>query len=101
MDASSFRDAVFEVHGHGRRRGHYFLDAEGESFRGRHVQIAGRRLLSFGSCSYLGLEFDLRLIAGGAEGYRRYGSQTSYSRGYLSCPLYRELEEDLFPRIFG
>lgn len=101
MDASSFRDAVFEVHEHGRNRGHYFLDAAGESFHGRTMEIAGRRLLSFGSCSYLGLEFDDRLVNGGAEGYRRYGSQTSYSRGYLSCPLYRELEEDLFPQIFG
>jgi 7-keto-8-aminopelargonate synthetase-like enzyme len=101
MDASSFRDAVFRVHAHGRERGHYFLSAQDERFTDRHIQVKGQKLLSFGSCSYLGLEFDPRLIEGGAEGYRRYGSQTSYSRGYLSCPLYEELELELFPRLFG
>lgn len=100
MDASSFRDAVYRVHDHGRQRGHYFLAANDPQFTDRHIHVHGRRLLSFGSCSYLGLEFDQRLIEGGAEGFRRYGSQTSYSRGYLSCPLYEELEEDLFPKIF-
>ena len=100
MDASSFRDAVFRVHDHGRQRGHYFLSAQNSKFVNRHIHVSGRDLLSFGSCSYLGLEFDPRLIRGGAEGFERYGSQTSYSRGYLSCPLYEELEQDLFPRIF-
>ncbi|MCY1061607.1 bifunctional aminotransferase class I/II-fold pyridoxal phosphate-dependent enzyme/GNAT family N-acetyltransferase [Nannocystis sp. SCPEA4] len=101
MDASSFREAIFQVHSHGRDRGHYFLSAEDERFDDRHISVAGKRLLSFGSCSYLGLEFDPRLIDGGVEAYRRYGTQTSFSRGYLSCPLYPELEEDLLPRIFG
>ncbi|MCY1065145.1 bifunctional aminotransferase class I/II-fold pyridoxal phosphate-dependent enzyme/GNAT family N-acetyltransferase [Nannocystis sp. RBIL2] len=101
MDASSFREAIFQVHSHGRDRGHYFLAAEDPRFDDRHISVAGKRLLSFGSCSYLGLEFDPRLIDGGVEAYRRYGTQTSFSRGYLSCPLYPELEEDLLPRIFG
>ncbi|UQA62039.1 aminotransferase class I/II-fold pyridoxal phosphate-dependent enzyme [Polyangium aurulentum] len=101
MEASGFREAVFQIHRQGRERGHYFLMAEDERLSGRSMQIDGRRLLSFGSCSYLGLEFDPRLVEGAVEAYRRYGSQTSYSRGYLSCPLYRELEEDLLPRIFG
>jgi len=101
MDASSFREAIFQVHSHGRDRGHYFLSAEDERFSDRHISVAGQRLLSFGSCSYLGLEFDPRLIDGGVEAYRRYGTQTSFSRGYLSCPLYPELEDDLLPRLFG
>ncbi|MFY0534287.1 hypothetical protein [Nannocystis pusilla] len=101
MDASSFREAIFQVHSHGRDRGHYFLAAEDPRFDDRHISVAGKRLLSFGSCSYLGLEFDPRLIDGGVEAYRRYGTRTSFSRGYLSCPLYPELEEDLLPRIFG
>jgi len=101
MDASNFRDAVFQVHYQGRRRGHYFLAAEDERFEGRTIHVAGRTLLSFGSCSYLGLEFDPRIVDGAVDAYRRYGSQTSYSRGYLSSPLYAELEESLLPRIFG
>ena len=100
MDASGFRDAVARVHSAGRQRGHYFLRAQDERFEGRTLTINDRQLLSFGSCSYLGLEFDPRLIRAGAEAYQRYGSQTSYSRGYLSNPLYEQLERDLLPRIF-
>src|SRR5687767_14656182 len=101
MDSSTFRDAVFQVHRQGRDRGHYFLNAEDERFEDRFIQVAGKRLLSFGSCSYLGLEFDPRIVEGGIEAYRRYGSQTSFSRGYLSSPLYQTLEEELLPAIFG
>ncbi|MBL8685835.1 MAG: aminotransferase class I/II-fold pyridoxal phosphate-dependent enzyme [Myxococcales bacterium] len=101
MDASGFRDAVARVHSAGRERGHYFLRASDERFVGRSLTINERALLSFGSCSYLGLEFDPRLIRAGAEAFERFGSQTSYSRGYLSNPLYERLELDLLPRIFG
>ncbi|HWB81915.1 MAG TPA: aminotransferase class I/II-fold pyridoxal phosphate-dependent enzyme [Nannocystaceae bacterium] len=101
MDASTFRDAVFQVHRQGRERGHYFLVAEDARFGDRTITVGGRRLLSFGSCSYLGLEFDDRLLDGAVDAYRRYRSQTSYSRGYLSCPLYSQLEEELLPAIFG
>lgn len=101
MDSSAFREAVFQIHKQGRDRGHYFLTAQDESFRGRMIQVDGRRLLSFGSCSYLGLEFDPRLVEGGAQAYARYGSQTSFSRGYLSSPLYDRLENELLPALFG
>lgn len=69
--------------------------------RGRTMRLLGQELVSFGSCSYLGLEFDERLIRGGQEAYERFGSQNSYSRGYVSNPLYRELEEHLLREIFG
>ncbi len=100
MDASKLRRAVYEIHDQGRRRGHYFQVAEDERFVGRRLRLAGRDLVSFGSCSYLGLEFDPRLIEGAREAYRRFGAQTSYSRGYLSCPLYEVLERELLPQVF-
>ena len=101
MDASKLRQAVFEIHDQGRRRGHYFQVAEDERFVGRRLRLAGRDLVSFGSCSYLGLEFDPRLVEGAKDAYGRFGAQTSYSRGYLSCPLYEELERELLPQVFG
>jgi 7-keto-8-aminopelargonate synthetase-like enzyme len=101
MDASVFREAIFQTHLQGRERGHYFLRSDDELIRDRHITVDGRRLLSFGSCSYLGLEFDDRLVEGATDAVRRFRSQTSYSRGYLSCPLYHALEEDLLPRVFG
>src|SRR6185437_15026683 len=62
MDSSAFRDAVYQIHKQGRERGHYFLTAEDERFTGRTIHVGGRRLLSFGSCSYLGLELDPRVV---------------------------------------
>jgi 7-keto-8-aminopelargonate synthetase-like enzyme len=101
MDASKLREAVFEIHSQGRRRGHYFQVAEDDTFDGRRLRLGGRDLVSFGSCSYLGLEFDPRLREGIHDAVRRFGAQTSYSRGYLSCPLYEALERELLPQVFG
>lgn len=101
MDSSTFRDAVYKIHMQGRERGHYFLTADDTRFVDRYLDVGGQRLLSFGSCSYLGLEFDSRIIESAIDAYQRYGSQTSFSRGYLSSALYPRLEEDLFPQIFG
>ncbi|MAG31061.1 MAG: hypothetical protein CL908_09255 [Deltaproteobacteria bacterium] len=66
--------------------------AEDVRSNGRHVRIRGRDLLNFGSCSYLGLELDPRLIEGSIHALRAHGIETSSSRGYLSSPLYAELE---------
>jgi 7-keto-8-aminopelargonate synthetase-like enzyme len=64
-------------------------------FDGRTVSLDGRPVLNFGSCSYLGLEFDPRLQAGVCEAVRRYGTQFSSSRIYLQALLYAELERCL------
>jgi 7-keto-8-aminopelargonate synthetase-like enzyme len=74
--------------------------AEDEFFTGRTFQLAGRDLIHFGSCSYLGLELDPRLIDAGIDALRRYGAHFSSSRSYISCPLYRDLEERL-ERLFA
>lgn len=66
-----------------------------EAVDGRCVRLDGRDLVHFGSCSYLGLERDPRLIEGATSALSRFGSYLSCSRVYLSLPLYRELEERL------
>jgi 7-keto-8-aminopelargonate synthetase-like enzyme len=64
-------------------------------YDGRHVDIAGQRLLNFGSCSYLGLEQRPELKEGASRALERFGTQFSYSRAYLELPLYRQLEDVL------
>jgi 7-keto-8-aminopelargonate synthetase-like enzyme len=59
---------------------------------GRTLRFDGRSVLNFGSCGYLGLEFDPRLRAGVCEAVRRYGTQFSSSRIYVQAPPYVELE---------
>ena len=66
--------------------------AEDDRFDGRIVTLNGRRLVNFGSCSYLGLETDARLKTAACEAVLRYGVQFSSSRAYVAAPLYRELE---------
>ena len=62
---------------------------------GRCVELDGRKLYSFGSCSYLGLERRPELRAAAAAAVDEYGTQFSFSRAYLECALYQELESNL------
>ena len=66
----------------------------------QHCYDVGRPVLNFGSCGYLGLEFDPRLQAGVSEAVRRYGTQFASSRIYMQAPPYAELEHCL-GEIFG
>ena len=57
-------------------------------------------VVSFSSCSYLGLELHPAVIEGAIRATQRYGTQFSCSRGYLSAPIYAVIEEQL-AQIFG
>ena len=95
MNNSEYLSTVEAIHEEARRRGVSFRVCEDEALRGRTVQLNGRELCSFSSCSYLGLEFHPALIEGTIDAVRRYGTQFSSSRGYLSAPPYQELESRL------
>lgn len=73
-------------------RGIFHLNAENEHCDGRQLTINGKSLVTFGSCSYLGLETDVRLKTAACEAVLRYGTQFSSSRAYVSGPLYTRLE---------
>ncbi|HVZ34517.1 MAG TPA: aminotransferase class I/II-fold pyridoxal phosphate-dependent enzyme, partial [Polyangiaceae bacterium] len=75
--------------------------AEDDRFDGRSITLQGRRIVNFGSCSYLGLETDARLKTAACEAVLRYGVQFSTSRAYIAAPLYREFEELLSEMIGG
>lgn len=64
------------------------------------IPVNGNELINFGSCSYLGLEFDERLKNAAKSALDCYGTQFSASRAYMSCGLYDELEEK-FQHIFN
>src|SRR5690349_1896601 len=99
METSELIETIETLHADARRRRLFFQNATDGTLRGRAVKVNGRKLLSFGSCSYLGLEFHPILIAGACDAAVRFGTQFSCSRGYLSAPLYEELE-DTFGKIF-
>src|SRR5688572_23501395 len=68
---------------------------------GRLVAVQGRRLVNFGSCSYLGLETDRRIKRAACEAMSRYGVVFSSSRAYLSVPLYAHFEALLVQMLGG
>lgn len=76
-----------------RKAGIVQLTLEDEWLDGRFIQINHQRCINFASCSYLGLEHDPRLIEGVIMAARRYGSQFSASRAFLSVTLYRDVEK--------
>ena len=76
----------------GIARGLGYLTAEDAAIDGRLITVRGRRLVTFGSCSYMGLETDPRLKNAACDAVARYGVQFASSRAYVSCPPYAELE---------
>lgn len=93
-------DAISTIVADLEARGIVLRTAEDSTLNGRTVRIDGRECVNFGSCSYFGLELDPRVRAEAIESVKKYGTQFSSSRSYLSAPPYRELEE-LLDRLFG
>ncbi len=84
----------------GQHAGILHQTAENASLSGQRLVLDGREVLNFGWAGYLGLEQDPRVIDGALEATRRFGVQFASSRGYLSSPLYRTLQ-DLLDEMFG
>lgn len=97
--AINFVDTVNGIISLGRERGVLLQYTDDQSYDGRTISINGKRLINFGSCSYLGLENDQRLKDAAIDAINRYGIQYSSSRTYVSCTSYTELE-DLVSKIF-
>lgn len=79
--------------------GYIFQYIEDPNYNGRTITINGKGLLHFASCGYLGLEKHPAMLNAAIDALRKYGTQTPSSRGILSSPLYKELEE-LLPSMF-
>lgn len=100
METSEFLATVDRIHDEARQRGLFFQVADDGPIRDRRIGLGGRPVVSFSSCSYLGLEHHPALIAGVHDAVQRYGTQFSSSRGYVSAPPYARLEE-MLEQIFG
>lgn len=72
----------------------------GQGANGRHVVVDGVRLKNFGSCSYMALETLPQLRDCAHRALDEYGTQFHFSRAYLQCELYVELEA-LLEQIMG
>jgi 7-keto-8-aminopelargonate synthetase-like enzyme len=76
------------------------LRTEDEYLEGAILTIDGRKVVDFGSCSYMGLNRDKRLAEAAIDAVSRYGTSHSSSVTYTYLGLYTELEKR-FQSIFG
>jgi 7-keto-8-aminopelargonate synthetase-like enzyme len=83
----------------GVRKGILHLYTDDSELKGNQIILKGKPVINFGSCSYLGLEFDPRLKEASKAAIDNYGTQFAESRAYVSIQLYQELEE-MFFRVF-
>jgi 7-keto-8-aminopelargonate synthetase-like enzyme/predicted N-acyltransferase len=91
-DVSQRLEFIETVMTEGAARGIAHRVADDTPLDGRKVTLDGRSLVNFASCSYLGLEVDPRLEAAVIAAVRRYGTQFSSSRSFISAPPYERLE---------
>ena len=71
------------------------LRVDDQSRDSRTINFRGRDLVNFGSCGYLGLNTDQRLIDGAKDALDRFGPVFSSSSAYTSVDLYTDLEHRL------
>jgi 7-keto-8-aminopelargonate synthetase-like enzyme len=97
--ADAFIETIDQIISDGVKKGILHLYTDGSIINGNQIFLKGKPVVNFGSCSYLGLEFDPRLKEASKAAIDHYGTQFSESRAYVSIKLYQELEE-LLNRLF-
>ena len=95
----SFVQSVYQIAQDAARNGIAHLATQDERFTDNLITVNNKVTTNFGSCSYLGLEFDERLKNAAIDAINKFGTQFSSSRAYVSLGLYEELEA-LFKKIF-
>ena len=92
-------ETIDQIISDGVKRDILHLYTDDNKFYDNHILLKGQKVVNFGSCSYLGLEFDPRLKEASKVAIDNFGTQFAESRAYVSISLYKELE-DLFNRLF-
>lgn len=100
MSQKSIIETVDQIINHAKGRGVIHLSTEDTALHNNLITVNGRKLVNFGSCSYLGLEFHPKLKNAAKVAIDSYGTQFSSSRAYMSPKYYVELEQKL-EKIFG
>lgn len=71
------------------------LENRTENWNGQQLNINEKELINFGTCSYLGLETDRRLIDRSMEYTNKFGTHFSVSRSFLISSLVTDFENHL------
>jgi 7-keto-8-aminopelargonate synthetase-like enzyme len=95
----SFYDTIDQIACYGISKGIFHLHTSTQPITGTSIIIDEKPIMNFGSCSYLGLEFNPEIKAASQAAIENYGTQFSASRAYISLGLYAELQS-LLEKIF-
>ncbi len=95
MSQKSFIDTVDQISTHAKSQKIAHLNTEDTTLIDNYITIDGKKLVNFGSCSYLGLEFNQEVRNAAKDAIDAYGTQFSSSRAYVSPVYYQSLEEKL------
>ena len=97
---SQYTNILSQFMSYGESQGLTHRFVENESLNGKYVTIGGQKMVNFGSCSYLGLEYHPALINGAVEGAQKWGTQFSSSKTYACLGMYEQVESKL-QKMFG
>lgn len=100
MSKETFIKTLTQISEHATEQGIIYLNTDDDTLSGNTISVDHKQIINFGSCSYLGLEFDERVKSGAINAIQAYGTQFSCSRAYISARYYKELEDKL-ELIFG
>jgi 7-keto-8-aminopelargonate synthetase-like enzyme len=92
---NNYIDTVNDIVNESRDRKVTHLTYDSDNWDGKYMHIENQTLLNFGTCGYLGLEIDPRLIDKACEYTRNYGTQFSISRAFVASQQVHNLEDNL------
>jgi 7-keto-8-aminopelargonate synthetase-like enzyme len=99
MEKLSQQEIAFKNVSKAKELGLIQVNVEKINSDGKSFVKNGKQIKYFTSCSYVGLENDIRLKNAAIEAMSNFGVQFSSSRAFLEIPLYSEVES-LLTKIF-
>jgi 7-keto-8-aminopelargonate synthetase-like enzyme len=84
---NSFYETIDSIITSGVNANILHLSTDRKQITNNIISISGQSVINFGSCSYLGLEFDDRIKASAQNAISMYGTQFAESRAYVSISL--------------
>lgn len=99
MDNSYNYEDVFKYTNKAEDLSLVYRNIKDYSLSGRTIEMNNKKIVSFASCSYLGLELDMRLKLMASEMAMRYGTAFPTSRAYYKLKILHDLEV-LLERMF-
>ena len=80
---NQFAKTIANVYDESKKAGVMCLENKTAVWEGNYLNVNGKSLSNFGTCGYLGLETDHRLIEKSIEFTYKYGTQFSASRTFI------------------